>query len=67
MAFEGLTVKLKDGQVFYFNAGPVVGDPATRVDLLRDAIDNGTVFRSPDIHGEMRSFNGADVANYDLN
>lgn len=66
MAIEVLTVKLNDGSVFYFNAGAAVGDPASRVDLLREAIDNVSVFRSVDQSGELREFNGTDVANYHL-
>ena len=66
MPIEVLTVKLNDGSVYYFNAGPTVGDPASRVDLPRDAIDNTTLFSSPDQNGQIREFNGADVANYHL-
>ncbi|WP_293767783.1 hypothetical protein [uncultured Corynebacterium sp.] len=66
MAYESLTVKLEGGDVFYFNAGAVLGDSTNRLDLLRDAIDNSSTFRSPDIHGDIREFNGHEVANYFL-
>ncbi len=66
MAIEDLTVKLRDGSVYYFRAGAIMGDPLNRVDLLRDAIDDASLFRSPDVNGELREFNGADVANYYL-
>ena len=46
-----LTVKLKDGQTYYFDAGSVVGEPLNRIDMLRYAIENGTDFRSVDQSG----------------
>lgn len=61
-----LTVKLHNGQTLYFTAGPVIGDAAHRVDLLRDAIENSSEFRSVDLDGQDRSFNGSDVAHYAL-
>ncbi|QPK79192.1 hypothetical protein G7Y31_00160 [Corynebacterium lizhenjunii] len=66
MPFSGLTVRLKDGSVFYFNAGPVLGDSQLRIDLLRDAVDNGSFFTSVDTAGTQRRFHGDDVANYHL-
>ena len=56
MAIEALTVTLKNGDVFYFDAGAVVDD----------AIDSGSLFRSVDTHGTQREFNGTDVASYFL-
>ncbi|HJG42700.1 hypothetical protein ACEE90_00655 [Corynebacterium phoceense] len=66
MAIEALTVTLNNGDVLYFDAGAVVDDPVARVDLLRDAIDSGSLFRSVDTHGTQREFNGTDVASYFL-
>ncbi|MDO5032163.1 hypothetical protein [Corynebacterium sp.] len=66
MSFESLIVKLKDGNTFYFPAGAVAGDPSSRVDNLRFAIENGTTFRSVDDAGVERTFNGYEVANYHL-
>ncbi|APT91596.1 peptide ABC transporter [Corynebacterium phocae] len=66
MALERLTVKLHDGAVFYFNAGAALGDPSSRLDLLRDAVDTDSLFRSPDINGNMRQFLGSEVSNYHL-
>ncbi|HIX79580.1 MAG TPA: hypothetical protein H9978_06570 [Candidatus Corynebacterium faecipullorum] len=66
MSFESLIVKLKSGDTFYFPAGAVSGDPSTRVDNLRFAIENGTQFSSVDDYGVNREFNGYDVENYHL-
>lgn len=61
-----LTVKLKDGQTYYFDAGSVVGEPLNRIDMLRYAIENGTDFRSVDQSGVEREFHGYNIANYHL-
>lgn len=66
MSFESLIVKLKGGDTFYFPAGAVAGDPSSRVDNLRFAIENGTQFNSVDDFGVDREFNGYDVDNYHL-
>lgn len=66
MALAELTVKLHGGTVYYFNAGSALGEAPNRVDMLRDAIDNDDLFRSPDVHGRLREFRGREVANYHL-
>ena len=66
MSIESLTVKLTNGETFYFSAGPIVGDPSNRVENLRFAIENDTVFRSVDESGVAREFAGHEVANYHL-
>lgn len=66
MAFERLTVKLDNGEVYYFSAGSEVGDNTPRLDLLRDAIENDSVFSSVDLSGVERTFTGGAVNNYHL-
>ena len=61
-----LTVNLKDGQTFYFDAGTDLGEPINRIDLLRYAIENGNDFRATDQSGVKREFHGYDIANYHL-
>ena len=53
MSFESLIVKLKGGDTFYFPAGAVAGDPSSRVNNLRYAIENGTQFSSVDDYGAV--------------
>ncbi|QCB27338.1 hypothetical protein [Corynebacterium endometrii] len=66
MTAATLTVKLRNGQTLYFTAGPVIGDAAHRVDLLREAIENDSLFTSVDLDGTEHSFQGSEVAHYAL-
>ena len=62
MSYETLTVNLKHGETHYFP----VGDSSPRVDLLREAIENSSDFRSLDSEGYEQVFNGADVERYHM-
>ena len=64
MSYETLTVNLKNGKTHYFPAGAVIGDSSARLDLLREAIENSSDFRSVDSDGYEQVFNGADVERY---
>lgn len=66
MSAATLTVKLRNGQTLYFTAGAVIGDAAHRVDLLREAIENDSLFTSVDLDGTGHSFQGSEVAHYAL-
>ncbi len=66
MDFEGLTVKLKDGSTLYFHAGAALGDNHTRVDLLREAIDTASEFRSVDVYGNEQVIDPANIEHYFL-
>lgn len=66
MSYETLTVNLKNGKTHYFPAGAVIGDSSARLDLLREAIENSSDFRSVDSDGYEQVFNGADVERYTM-
>ncbi|MFH0412676.1 hypothetical protein ACG98H_11380 [Corynebacterium sp. L4756] len=66
MSYETITINLKNGETFYFPVGAVIGDSSARVDLLREAIENSSDFRSVDVDGNEQVFNGADVERYTL-
>ena len=66
MSYETLTVNLKNGKTHYFPAGAVIGDSSARLDLLREAIENSSEFRSVDSDGYEQVFNGADVERYTM-
>ena len=66
MSYETLTVNLKNGKTHYFPAGAVIGDSSARLDLLREAIENSSDFRSLDSDGYEQVFNGADVERYTM-
>ena len=66
MSYETLTVNLKNGKTHYFPAGAVIGDSSARLDLLREAIENSSDFRSVDSDGYEQVFNGTDVERYTM-
>ena len=66
MSYETLTVNLKNGKTHYFPAGAVIGDSSARLDLLREAIETSSDFRSLDSDGYEQVFNGADVERYTM-
>lgn len=66
MSYETLTVNLKNGDTHYFPVGAVIGDSSPRLDLLREAIENSSDFRSLDTDGYEQVFNGSDVERYNI-
>lgn len=66
MSYETLTVNLKNGETHYFPVGAVIGDSSPRVDLLREAIENSSDFRSLDSDGYEQVFNGTEVERYHM-
>lgn len=66
MGVQGLSVKLDNGSTYYFPAGVAPGEQGNRIEMLREAIENDSVFHSVDVEGMERTIYGNEVKNYHL-
>ena len=66
LGVQELSVKLDNGATYYFPAGIAPGEQGNRIEMLREAIENDSVFQSVDINGNERTIYGSEVKNYHL-